>query len=289
MAQVTGPIDISLNTPDGATDPMSDVDDEIQQLKGDLEQVVEVAHFSFRDTGNSDDGTRAGQIKPGWAPILVDVDATIVGYTASDYPEIFAYATDTDKWYLSWNDGVYAWVEVLDVSQIATNTADIATNTAAIALIGGAQMYTTYLTADNDDQAISADEANPTLISGLQHTFTTPDDGLDYDIIVRATLNAEVDHEEGVGAFLRETTDHGGGGAVTTDRDSAWLGEPYAGCRIAGLSLMWATTLEPCNGEDYRYEIMAWKTGGVGIVNVSEDGVQHWCKMSVEIKPRTAP
>jgi len=289
MPQTTGPIDISLNTPDGATDPMSDVDDEIQNLKGDLEQVVEVAHFSFRDTGNSDDGTRAGQIKPGWAPILVALETEIVDdRTASDYPEIFAYATDTDKWYLSWDDGGYAWVEVLDVSQIATNTTDIATNTAAIAAIAAAQMYTTLKTASASGQAVGNDKANPTLITGLQHTFTTPDDGLDYDLIVRATMSVYCPEDNGLGIYLRETSDHGGGGAATNDRDSKWF-EPRGGAHWdGGISLMWATTLEPCAGEDYRYEMMGWAEHANCVFNPNK-GVQHWSKMSVEIKPRTAP
>lgn len=102
MPGPTGPIVWDPTAPVGATTPMSEVDDEIRDMKTRLSTMVEVSHEGFAET-------RAGQHKVGTARAIMDIEANILLLDpVDDYGEGYiAYATDTKKEYIS--DGA-AWV-----------------------------------------------------------------------------------------------------------------------------------------------------------------------------------
>jgi hypothetical protein len=161
MPLTTGPINIDKTYPVGSAQKVNIVDNDIRDTKDKLGQVNDVAHFAWSHD-------RAGQIKSGKSPIYVGTQATILALTASDYPDVLAYAYDTDQLIISRDDDaddVYEWVKIqhLDTS---TRRDEVSADDAA--------EHVTNISAADSFSIIKKNAGNE-LVAG---PITAPSDGL---------------------------------------------------------------------------------------------------------------
>lgn len=112
MPQTTGPAFTVawMARLDGSIHTVDQIDDEIRDMKIQIRDLWDVAHFR-PDAAAPDGGLRAGQIKPGWAPIYIGTTASLG--VADSFPEILVWDPADGQFWLSYDDGGgYDWTAV---------------------------------------------------------------------------------------------------------------------------------------------------------------------------------